>query len=201
MKNKNAYKITLTPVELKNANNRQQEVLQQVKQKFGYIPNLQKNMSNYPALQETYLFAANAFRKESGFSLAEIEVIFLAISFENNCDYCVAAHSLMGQMKAKIPSQIIDELREGKELSDVKLNALRNFTIHMLLSRGWPTPEETQKFLAVGYTEAHILAVIHAISIKTLSNYVNHIFETPLDKPLKAWEWKPFRKVVAFFRR
>lgn len=201
MRTKNAYKIGLPPIELKNADSKQQEELEAVKKKFGYIPNLQKNMANNTALHKSYNFSANIFRRESGFTPLEIETVYMTISFENNCDYCVAAHSLLGTMKGKMPKEVVEALREGKELPDTKLNALKNFTLHMLLSRGWPKKVEVQRFLAAGYTEKHILGVIHAISTKTMSNYVNHVFHTELDTPLKAWEWKPLRSVVSFFKR
>jgi hypothetical protein len=30
-----------------------------------------------------------------------------------------------------------------------------------------------------------------AIAVKTISNYTNHLFETAVDAPFKAREWKP----------
>ncbi|TPN87015.1 carboxymuconolactone decarboxylase family protein [Aquimarina algicola] len=201
MKNDNTYASKLQPVTAKNANEAQLEVLEYTKKKMGFIPNLQKNMAHNIGLQKVYNYSAEIFREESGFSPIEIETVYITVSFENNCDYCVAAHSMLGSVKAKMPSDVVEALRKGKEIPDFKLNTLHNFTKHMLLTRGWPDKSEVQKFLDAGYTEKHILSIIHAIATKTLSNYTNHIFHTELDAPLKVWEWKPLRKVVSFFKR
>jgi alkylhydroperoxidase family enzyme len=46
-------------------------------------------------------------------------------------------------------------------------------------------------FLTAGYTKAQVLEVILGISFKTLSNYVNHVTETPLDDAFATQAWKP----------
>lgn len=48
-------------------------------------------------------------------------------------------------------------------------------------SRGNPTPEQAQSFLDAGFEEIHILGIILAQSVKTISNYSNHIFHTEID--------------------
>ena len=195
------YKVSLPPINFENSNERQKALLEKTKKTYRFLPNMQSKMGNYPPLLESYLDGVASFRKESGFTLIEQEVIFLVISFENNCDYCVASHSLIADLKAKMPRNIIEELREDKVLSDSKLNTLKIFTKHMLLERGFPNESETQKFMDAGYTENQILAIIHAISLKTLSNYLNHVFDTDLDTMTKVWEWKPLRSVVSFFKK
>jgi len=52
----------------------------------------------------------------------------------------------------------------------------------MVVSRGQPTEQDIHKFLSADYTKFHILDIIHAIAIKTISNYSNHLFHTPVDK-------------------
>lgn len=195
------YKVSLPSINFENSNKRQKALLEQTKKTYRFLPNMQSKMVNYPPLLESYLDGVASFRKESGFTLIEQEVIFLVISFENNCDYCVASHSLIADLKAKMPRSIIEELRSDKKLSDSKLNALKMFTTHILLERGFPNESETQKFIDAGYSENQILAIIHAISLKTLSNYINHIFDTELDTMTKVWKWKPLRSVVSFFKK
>lgn len=50
---------------------------------------------------------------------------------------------------------------------------------------------------AAGFTKAQVLEVILGISFKTLSNYVNHIAETPLDGAFAAQTWTPVTNPVA----
>ena len=126
---------------------------------------------------------------ESGFSIIEQEIVFISISFENNCDYCVASHSLIAEIKAKMSKDLIHKLRNDEKLSDLKLNTLKEFSKHILTEKGYPKIDEVKRFIEVGYSETQVLAIIHAISLKTLSNYVNHIFHTELDTISKVWEW------------
>ena len=51
------------------------------------------------------------------------------------------------------------------------------------------TEEDLKAFLDAGYTVNHILGVITAIGVKTLSNYFNHIFHTPVDEAFKGRVW------------
>ncbi|SET43419.1 hypothetical protein SAMN04487962_109135 [Marinobacter segnicrescens] len=41
-----------------------------------------------------------------------------------------------------------------------------------------------------GYGQQQVLEVILGVAQKTMSNYVNHIAETPIDEPFKKFEWK-----------
>jgi hypothetical protein len=73
----------------------------------------------------------------------------------------------------------------------------------ILLSRGRPSEEVVQEFLAAGYTQVQVLEIVLAIAVKTLSNYTNHMFDTPLDAPFKVREYSAYKlgqKVVEAFR-
>ena len=59
----------------------------------------------------------------------------------------------------------------------------------MLDKRGHPDQDVVAMFLAAGYSEQHVLDILLAISVKTLSNYANHLFNTPLDDMFKSREW------------
>ncbi len=198
-----AYKISLPPINLANADERAKPLLEAAKKQTGMVPNMYENMANFPALLETYGTGYNLFRKEGGFTPAEQEVIFLTISKENGCDYCMAAHSVVADMMSKVPVAVTDAIRNDEEIPDAKLRVLSKFTSVMLNKRGRPSEEDVQEFLMAKYTEKHILAIILAISIKTISNYSNHIFQTEVDTMIKAREWSAYklgRKLVNFFR-
>jgi alkylhydroperoxidase family enzyme len=60
----------------------------------------------------------------------------------------------------------------------------------MVRCRGHATDEEVQTFLDAGYTRAHIFDVLVGIGMKTLSNYTNHIADTPLDVAFQPQEWQ-----------
>ncbi len=179
---KNTFKIGLEPVKLKNANDKQKEILEKAKKANGMIPNMYRNMVNLPGLQETYDKGYESFRKESGFTAPEQEVVLLTISMDNSCQYCTAAHSYLAENVSKTPKEVIEAIREGKEIPDPRLKSLHEFTHIMDKSRGNPNPNQARAFLDAGYTEKHILGIILAQAVKTISNYSNHIFHTEIDE-------------------
>lgn len=65
------------------------------------------------------------------------------------------------------------------------------FTKTMVYSRGKPTPDQLADFLAAGYTENNVLEIILAIAVKTISNYANHIWHTPVDAMFLSQAWTP----------
>lgn len=197
------YRISLQPVTAANSDERTKDLLLAAKKQAGMIPNMYANMANFPALLETYGTGYNLFRNEGGFTPAEQEVIFLTISKDNGCDYCMAAHSVVADMMSKVPVAVTDAIRNDAEIPDARLKALAVFTSIMVNKRGRPGDEDVREFLMADYTEKHILAIILAISVKTISNYSNHIFHTPVDTVFKAREWTAYklgRKLVNFFR-
>lgn len=171
----------LKPVEHANAQGGQKEILDQAFKQVGFIPNMYKNMANAPGLLSTYLHGYNLFRSESGLSPAEQEIVFLAISQFNECHYCVAAHSMIAEKTSGVPAEVLKAIRAHQPIPDKKQAVLFDTVVEMVKSRGRPESQAVQKFLEVGYQERDLLYIVLAIAVKTLSNYSNHAFSTPLD--------------------
>lgn len=185
------YRMTLGPVRVETAGPHAREILDKAHAQVGFIPNMYANMVNAPAVLDTYLLGYREFREESGFIPAEQEVVFLTISFENGCGYCMGAHSFIADAKSGVPAAVTDAIRNGTRISDAKLGALAQFTRVMLHKRGLPTSDDVAAFLGAGYDERQILYIVLAIAVKTLSNYSNHLFDTPLDERFAARAWVP----------
>ncbi|TCT10257.1 carboxymuconolactone decarboxylase family protein [Paralcaligenes ureilyticus] len=185
----NVATLSLPAQSLETSEGRAKEALNTAFKQTGMIPNMYAKMANSAGLLETYLFGYNLFRKESGFTPAEQEVVLLTISRVNECTYCMAAHSMIAEVVSKTPAQIIAALRAGQPLEDQKLGTLSRFTQLMVESRGRPTDEDLQAFIAAGYAERHVLEIILAIAVKTISNYGNHLFHTELDQRFEKYAW------------
>ncbi len=184
-------RLTLSPTTLEGAEGRTKEVLEAGKKSAGGIPNMYAGMANAPALLDTYLYGYQLFRKESGFTPAEQELVFLCIARVNECTYCVAAHSFIAGAVSKTPEQAVQAVRNDTPIEDGKLAALGKFTQTMVSSRGKPMPEELADFLKAGYTEKNVLEIILAIAVKTISNYSNHVLHTEVDAKFKGQAWVP----------
>lgn len=190
------YRISLEPRTLETAHPDARPLLEAAQKNYGMIPNMYARMANVPDLLGTYLHGYERFRKHSGFTPVEQEVILLTISSENGCSYCMAAHSWVAQNASKVPADVIEALRTGKPIRDTRLAALAQFTATMVQKRGKPTHREVRHFLEAGFTEANILEIILAIAVKTLSNYSNHVLHTPVDEPFQAFAWQPPHRVA-----
>ena len=164
------------------------ELLTSASAQLGMLPNMYAGMAHSPGLLGTYRFGYDQFRRHSGFSPVEQEVIFLSISRFNGCTYCVGVHSVVADMN-KVPSEVTDAIRDGEPISDAKLQTLNAFTTALVTSRGRPEPQDLEAFLADGYTEMQVLEIILAIAVKTLSNYANHLLDTPLDEQFAHRAW------------
>ena len=184
------YKTELAPVTEASANAEQAAVLAKAKAAVGFIPNMYGGMVNSPGLLEPYLDGYNRFRQSGRFTPQEQETIFLVLSRENGCAYCLAAHSMLAAKKSGVPGDVLAALRDGREIPDSKLAALARFTAHMHHSRGLPTKAEVAAFKAAGYGDEHIYEIILAQSVKTLSNYANHIQHTKVDDVFAAFQWE-----------
>jgi uncharacterized peroxidase-related enzyme len=179
------------PVTLETAEPRVREILETTRKQLGMVPNMYLRIGVSPGALETYRLGYERFRKESGFTPAEQEVVFLTVSFENACEYCMAAHSVIADGPSRVAREVTDAIRSGVEIPDPKLRALAAFTRAMVAKRGRPSPEDVAAFLAAGYAERQVLEIVLAVAVKTISNYTNHVFDTPVDRPFQARAWTP----------
>ena len=165
------------------------ELLATAEKSYGFIPNLLGVFAESPATLKAYRTIGQIF-DESSFSPTERQLVILTASRLNECRYCIAAHSSVAAMQ-KVPADVIEAIRIDQPIADSKLEALRTFTTAVVEKRGWVTGDDTEAFLAAGYIKAQILEVILGISFKTLSNYVSHIADTPLDDAFAPNAWAP----------
>lgn len=149
-----------------------------------------QKMGSNPALLDTYTYGSHSFREYSGFNPIEQEVVFLSVAYENNCKYCMAAHSFVGDMMSKVPTDVINAIRDNTQIPDAKLAALSKLTRLLTLNRGIVSQAEVVTFLNAGYTENHILGIVVGIAIKTLSNYSNHLTNPEVDTPFLGRKWE-----------
>jgi uncharacterized peroxidase-related enzyme len=155
-------------------------LLEKAEGAFGFVPNILSIMAESPALLEAYMSLSEIFEK-TDFDATEKQVVLLAVSHDNGCGYCLAAHSGIASMQ-KLPDDVIEAVVQGRKIDDDRLEALRAFTQRVVSTRGNPGSDDIDAFLKAGYSRRQLLDVIAGVGMKTLSNYTNHIAETPLDK-------------------
>ena len=87
----------------------------------------------------------------------------------------------------KVDQGIVDALVNETPLADAKLETLRETTLAMTRNRGVISNEQIEKFFAVGYGKQQLLEIIVGLSQKVMSNYTNHLADTPVDEPFKKF--------------
>jgi uncharacterized peroxidase-related enzyme len=163
------------------------ELLAGAQKAFGFVPNLLATMAGAPSLLAAYLTLTRIF-DESSLSPTERQLVLLTVSYQNECAYCMAAHTAIAGMQ-HVPAPIVDAVRTGRSIVEPRLEALRQLTLAIVQSRGWPPARTVDTFIAAGYSSQQVLEVVLGVGIKTMSNYTNHIAGTPLDRQFASAAW------------
>ena len=66
---------------------------------------------------------------------------------------------------------------------------MRVFTLNLVENRGSASPQDFEAFLAAGFTKQTVLEIVVVIAHKVLSNYTNHIVDTPVDDVFSRFTW------------
>ncbi len=161
------------------------EELENSVKSFGFIPNLHAVLAEAPTVLSAYKRLHNYFQ-QSSLNNDELTVVWQTINVENECHYCIPAHTGIAHMM-KIDVAIIDALNSGGDLPSEKLQVLKNTTLALLRKRGRLDSTEVEQFKAAGYGNQQLLEIILGIAQKTISNYTNHLADTPVDEPFKQY--------------
>ncbi|EDM44482.1 alkylhydroperoxidase AhpD domain protein [unidentified eubacterium SCB49] len=162
-------------------------LLENSQKSFGMIPGLHGVLATSPETLKAYQNLHELFTQTS-FNEEELTVVWQTINVEHACHYCVPAHTGIAKMM-KVDDAITEALRTETPLENEKLEALRTMTLTVVRNRGHVSQNDLTAFYEAGYNEQQVLEIILGLSQKTISNYVNHIANTPVDEPFKKFAW------------
>lgn len=158
------------------------ELFTGIKKAVGMLPNAYASIgSNSPAALQAVLQLDAALGK-STLSRTQIEAIKLAVSAEAGCDYCLAAHTLMGK-HAGLGSAAMAAIRAGQPTGDAGTDALTGFARALVASSGTVPAGQVAAIQAAGYSDAQIVDTLLAIAAITFTNLVNRVNDTVIDFP------------------
>ena len=157
-----------------------QAIFDKLKSAVGMVPNLYAAMAQSETALDNYLKFQNA---PTSFSKKEKEVINLVTSQENQCDYCISAHTVIGGMNGFSKEQILD-LRAGVAPWNSKTDALVKLTKAIVETRGKNVSKELEAFYAAGYNEGSLSDLVLAVADKVVMNYLHNITQVEIDYPL-----------------
>jgi uncharacterized peroxidase-related enzyme len=161
-------------------------LLQDLQKEVGIVPNLAATMAESTPLLESFITIRKVLRG-SGLTTPERETVSLVVSFENECTYCMAAHSTFAKT-AGASDAAVTALRSGQ--THPRLAALVTFTRHLLANRGHASDQAKSAFLQAGFTPAQMLEVIGVIAFTTIANYAHNVTRCDVDMPFEAQRWE-----------
>ena len=173
------------PLTIATAPEASKPILENIQKSFGFIPNLMAIFANNSIVLQGYLALDGAFDKGS-FTPRERQIILLAASVENNCDYCAAAHSTIAKGPLHTPAEVVAAIRNNTPVPDAKLDALVKLVKEIVRERGHATDRTIQQFIAAGYKKEQVMELLLGVALKSISNYLDHISPAPVDQAFAA---------------
>lgn len=113
-----------------------QQRMQAVQEKAGFIPNIFIALAHRPAEFRAFFAYHDALMEKEtpGLSFAEREMIVVATSTKNQCQYCVIAHGAILRIRAKNPL-IADQIASNYHKADISTRQKRMLDYAIKVSR------------------------------------------------------------------
>jgi uncharacterized peroxidase-related enzyme len=138
-------------------------------------------MGNSPAVLEGYLNLSGAL-SHGKLNAKTGELIALAVSESNSCDYCVAAHTFIGEKLLKTDAQVLHDARTGNS-ADAKTEAILQLAKTLISKNGLVSDEDVNKAKNAGVSDAEIAETVAHVALNVLTNYFNNTANTQIDFP------------------
>ncbi len=161
------------------------EVYAQIKKAAGIVPNTFAVIGAHGPAALKAVLNADGVLAGGSLNKQELETIKLVVSVVAGCDYCVAAHSLLGKLTG-LPQDVLKQIRDGQPTGDAKRDALIRFVRVIVQTSGTISVSEFDAVKAAGYSDAQLVDISLAISVTSFTNIFNRINDTTVDFPAVA---------------
>lgn len=160
-----------------------QAVLADIHQAFGATPNMFKAVSNAPAALQSMWAAFGALGKGTlGARLGE--QIAVAIANRNRCEYCLAAHTVLGQNAGASPAEMA--AAQVGQSDDPRTAAALEFALKVVEQRAQLGDADVAKLRAADFDDGQIVEIMAHVALNLFTNYVNVALDVPVDFPRVA---------------
>src|SRR5246127_394202 len=134
------------------------QVYAQIKKAIGNVPNTFAAIAAHGPAALKSVLAADAVLASSSLSKRDQETIKLTVSGVAGCDYCVAAHSMLGKLAGLAPD-VLRQIRTGEPTGDAKRDALARFVRLLAGTSGTVEEREFAAIKAAGYSDAQLVEI------------------------------------------
>ena len=168
-----------------------QPLLDQIQQAFGATPNMFKAVSNSPAaLQSMWGFFGALGKGTLGARLGE--QLAVAIANANRCEYCLAAHTVLGQ-NAGATGADMAAAQVGRS-DDPRTAAALAFALKVVGQRAQVDARgrlfrrlaDVTNLRTAGFDDGQIVEIMAHVALNLFTNYINVALDVPVDFPRVA---------------
>ena len=171
----------LQPINPETATGKTKELFNAVQGKLGAVPNMMRTMANSPAVLEGYLNLSGAL-SQGALNARTGELLALAVGESNSCDYCLSAHTYIGEKLLKTDPAVIEAARFGNS-EDSKTKAILHFAKTLVSKNGLVNNEDVANAKSAGITDGEIAEIVAHVALNVLTNYFNNTANTEIDFP------------------
>ena len=169
------------PVNRATADSKTANLLVSVERAMGRVPNMIATMAKSPSAAQAYLGFSQSL-STGQLSNRLREQIALVVGETNSCDYCVAAHTALGEAAGLTGSEASDA-RRGLAQEEKERAALQ-FARAMVEKRGLVSDEDLGGVREAGHNDGEIAEIVANVALNIFTNYFNHVADTELDFPV-----------------
>jgi uncharacterized peroxidase-related enzyme len=171
----------IAPVVLSNVDAKVASTLTQVKARVGMLPNLFATLAHAPVALDGYLSLSKMLSR-GRLSARQREILALAVGQENECQYCLSAHT--ASAKAAGVSEVAALKARGGDGEDPFERALASFAKKIVHQRGHVADDDIENARKAGIDDGLMMEVVANVAVNTLTNYANELAGTEIDFPV-----------------
>jgi uncharacterized peroxidase-related enzyme len=148
-----------------------------VQEKSGFVPNVFLTLAHRPAEFRAFFAYHDALmEKESGLSKAEREMIVVATSALNGCQYCVVAHGAILRVRAKHPL-LADQVAINYRKADLtpRQRAMLDFALKVAAESSKVGDEDFERLRGQGFSDEDIWDIAAITAFFALSNRMANV--------------------------
>ena len=148
------------------------ELILEVQEKSGFIPNVFLALAHRPAEFRAFFAYHDALmEKDSGLTKAEREMIVVATSNANGCQYCVVAHGAILRIRAKDPL-VADQVAVNHRKADItpRQKAMLDFAMKVCLDSADVNDADYAILHEHGFTDEDVWDIAGVSAFFGLSN-------------------------------
>ena len=148
---------------------------------FGTVPNMFKAIGQSAAALNSMWTSFTALG-QGNLGAALGEQIAVLVADLNRCEYCLAAHTMLGQQAGLSAAQMA--AAQKAQSSDPQTQAVLTFVRQMVTTKAHVSKTEVEQLQQAGFTAADVAEIIAHVALNIFTNYTNVSLAVPTDFPV-----------------